>query len=223
MAAVCHANCRGIELLRTTQPHQLHSLTFGAELLSASAMPSNMAFLRPADDRDEILEVNRDGFPVPGALPTSASCNRHPLRPAQAASSPVMQRETVIYRSGSSGKFSLQKSLNVTLILDTLVGIESCARRFLSSLKIPKTEGDDSTTSPSLNVGCRVKIRRSISTPQYGWGNASRYSQGVVYKLIAGQEVLVYFPECKDLWQGLQSELQVIRRLPFKASRPGRR
>ena len=189
-----------------------------------------MAFLRPAEDRDEILEADRDGTPISRAPPTTATCNRHPLRPAQAASSPasspVMQRETVIYRSGSSGKFSLQKSLNVTLILDTLVGIESCARRFLSSLNIHMIEGGDSTTSPSPNVGCRVKIRRSVSTPQYGWGNASRRSQGVVRKLIADKEVLVYFPECKDLWQGLQSELQVLKSFSYtsrKDSGPGRR
>ena len=59
-------------------------------------------------------------------------------------------------------------------------------------------------------MGDTVRVRASVSKPEYGWGDVDHTSIGQVDSLIKSlDEVLVDFPE-QDGWRALTSELEVV-------------
>ncbi|KAL7888352.1 hypothetical protein AOLI_G00033260 [Acnodon oligacanthus] len=63
----------------------------------------------------------------------------------------------------------------------------------------PKTE--------IFRVGDRVRVKASVSTPKYKWGDASHKSVGVVTE-IDGESLTVDFPDHKT-WKGIVSEMEL--------------
>ncbi|XP_036437815.1 uncharacterized protein LOC118815656 isoform X2 [Colossoma macropomum] len=64
-----------------------------------------------------------------------------------------------------------------------------------------------SADSETFRVGDRVRVKASVSSPKYGWGDASRRSVGVV-KAISGESMTVDFPEHKS-WLAAVSEMEL--------------
>ena len=59
-------------------------------------------------------------------------------------------------------------------------------------------------------MGDTVRVRASVSKPEYGWGDVDHTSIGQVDSLVESlDEVLVDFPE-QDDWRALTSELEVV-------------
>ena len=58
-------------------------------------------------------------------------------------------------------------------------------------------------------MGDTVRVRGSVSKPEYGWGDVDHTSIGQVDSLEGSDEVLVDFPE-QDGWRALTSELEVV-------------
>ena len=53
-----------------------------------------------------------------------------------------------------------------------------------------------------------VRVRASVSKPEYGWGDVDHMSIGQVDSLEDSDEVIVDFPE--QHWRALTSELEVV-------------
>ncbi|KAL6486449.1 hypothetical protein MHYP_G00058410 [Metynnis hypsauchen] len=64
-----------------------------------------------------------------------------------------------------------------------------------------------SSDSETFRVGDRVRVKTSVSSPKYGWGDASRRSVGVV-KAINGESMTVDFPEHKS-WKAAVFEMEL--------------
>ena len=54
-----------------------------------------------------------------------------------------------------------------------------------------------------------VRVRASVSKPEYGWGDVDHISIGQVDSLEDSDEVIVDFPE-QGGWRALTSELEVV-------------
>ena len=65
---------------------------------------------------------------------------------------------------------------------------------------------DNSIPVAGLNVGDLVRVRASVSRPEYGWGDVDHASIGQVRRL---GPVIVDFPE-QEGWKALASELEVV-------------
>ena len=65
---------------------------------------------------------------------------------------------------------------------------------------------DNSIAVAGLNVGDLVRVRASVSRPEYGWGDVDHASIGQVRRL---GPVIVDFPE-QEGWQAVASELEVV-------------
>ena len=59
-----------------------------------------------------------------------------------------------------------------------------------------------------IKVGDLVRVRASVTRPEYGWGYVDHTSIGPVHSL-EKDEVVVDFPE-QPFWIGLTSELEVV-------------
>ena len=59
-----------------------------------------------------------------------------------------------------------------------------------------------------IKVGDLVRVRASVTRPEYGWGYVNHTSIGPVHSLTK-DEVTVDFPE-QAFWIGLTSELEVV-------------
>ncbi|XP_037393844.1 uncharacterized protein LOC108411315 isoform X2 [Pygocentrus nattereri] len=64
-----------------------------------------------------------------------------------------------------------------------------------------------SSDSETFRVGDRVRVKTSVSSPKYGWGDASRRSVGVVTG-VNGESMTVDFPEHKS-WKAAVSEMEL--------------
>ncbi|KAL7888353.1 hypothetical protein AOLI_G00033270 [Acnodon oligacanthus] len=64
-----------------------------------------------------------------------------------------------------------------------------------------------SVDSETFRVGDRVRVKTSVSSPKYGWGDASRRSVGVV-TAVDGESMTVDFPEHKS-WKAAVSEMEL--------------
>eukprot|EP00117_Sycon_ciliatum_P017656 scpid95130/ scgid16572/ len=61
-----------------------------------------------------------------------------------------------------------------------------------------------------MAIGSRVRVRENTRCPRYGWGCASRRSQGELVQHLPFGEVLVKFPGSEHLWHGLEEELESL-------------
>jgi len=68
---------------------------------------------------------------------------------------------------------------------------------------------ESTTTAPSFKVGDRVRVKESVTSPQYGWGEVTHQSIGRIATLRDG-DCNVDFPGQKG-WTGRQSELEKVR------------
>ncbi|XP_022244118.1 E3 ubiquitin-protein ligase HERC2-like isoform X2 [Limulus polyphemus] len=66
------------------------------------------------------------------------------------------------------------------------------------------------STSEPIKVGDRVRVKSSVSTPQYKWGSVNHNSIGVVTSISpSGRDVTVDFPQQSN-WTGLVSEMERV-------------
>ncbi|XP_036437812.1 E3 ubiquitin-protein ligase KEG-like isoform X2 [Colossoma macropomum] len=81
-------------------------------------------------------------------------------------------------------------------------------RILLNQLKKEKEELQKSPTDPGhFKVGDRVRVKASVTTPQYKWGSASHKSVGVV-TAVDDESMMVDFPEHKS-WKAAVSEMEL--------------
>ncbi|XP_066533400.1 uncharacterized protein [Hoplias malabaricus] len=59
-----------------------------------------------------------------------------------------------------------------------------------------------------FRIGDRVRVKASVSTPKFQWGEASHISVGVV-TVLNGEKMTVDFPEHKS-WKGIVSEMELL-------------
>ena len=66
-----------------------------------------------------------------------------------------------------------------------------------------------SANNKFVSIGSRVRVKRGISEPSYGWGSVKPTSVGTVKKIEAG-DAIVDFQEQKG-WTCIVSHLEVIQ------------
>ncbi|XP_051732352.1 uncharacterized protein LOC127502926 isoform X2 [Ctenopharyngodon idella] len=64
------------------------------------------------------------------------------------------------------------------------------------------------TCTVDIQVGDRVRVKPSITTPKHKWGSATHKSVGVV-KEVQGESLTIDFPEQKN-WKGIISEMELV-------------
>ena len=65
--------------------------------------------------------------------------------------------------------------------------------------------------NPKLMVGDKVKVKGSVSTPQFSWGSVRRFMVGVIRSVDEGRGIVVVdFPEAQNGWKGLIQEMELI-------------
>ncbi len=67
-------------------------------------------------------------------------------------------------------------------------------------------------------VGDRVRVKRSVSTPEYEWGSVSHKSTGVLKRIDADGDVMIDFPS-QSSWKGKLGEIEVDDRKFVKGCR----
>ncbi|XP_017581199.1 E3 ubiquitin-protein ligase KEG-like [Pygocentrus nattereri] len=72
---------------------------------------------------------------------------------------------------------------------------------------VSEMELASSADSGYFRVGDQVRVKASVNTPKYEWGDASHKSVGVI-TAINGEKMTVDFPEHKS-WNGLVSEMEL--------------
>mmetsp|Transcript_68047 Transcript_68047/g.148334 ORF Transcript_68047/g.148334 Transcript_68047/m.148334 type:complete len:815 (-) Transcript_68047:352-2796(-) len=80
--------------------------------------------------------------------------------------------------------------------------------------ELEAAEGPPSSTpssSTSLKVGDKVKVRADISQPKYKWGSVKHGMVGKVHRVDSDGDCMVDFPELSSFWRALASELEVVR------------
>ena len=60
-----------------------------------------------------------------------------------------------------------------------------------------------------LAVGRRVRVKKSVDVPAYGWGKVRKTSIGVLVEFDEDRDVVVDFPE-QDAWVGRRKELECL-------------
>ncbi|XP_057208681.1 E3 ubiquitin/ISG15 ligase TRIM25-like [Triplophysa rosa] len=68
-------------------------------------------------------------------------------------------------------------------------------------------EPTDDTDNSRFKTGSRVHVKASVDTPEYGWGDVTKNSVGIV-KSVDGDELTVDFPEHSG-WTGMVSEMEL--------------
>nr|XP_055043072.1 E3 ubiquitin/ISG15 ligase TRIM25-like [Misgurnus anguillicaudatus] len=66
----------------------------------------------------------------------------------------------------------------------------------------------DDTDHCSFKTGSRVRVKASVESPEYGWGDVTKNSVGIV-KAMDGDELTVDFPEHSG-WTGMLSEMELV-------------
>ena len=62
---------------------------------------------------------------------------------------------------------------------------------------------------PNINVGYKVRVRRDVSKPTYGWGGISHSSVGRVHKKESDKKWLIDFPGRMTYWSSNPLELEL--------------
>ena len=61
-----------------------------------------------------------------------------------------------------------------------------------------------------IKVGDRVRVKASVSTPQYKWGSVNHRSIGIVTSINPnGRDIVVDFPQQKH-WTGVLHEMELV-------------
>jgi len=84
-------------------------------------------------------------------------------------------------------------------------------------IKFPEIDGNW-TAPPSeleivrgdLKVGDKVKIRATVSTPQYDWGGASKEMVGTLARIDDDGDCFVDFPSLATFWRGRCAEIEIV-------------
>ena len=64
--------------------------------------------------------------------------------------------------------------------------------------------------SQMIKVGDRVRVKPSVTTPQYKWGSINHHSVGTVTSLhVNGRDLVVEFPGQKQ-WTGVLYEMEIV-------------
>ena len=74
--------------------------------------------------------------------------------------------------------------------------------------------------APSLHVGERVRVKRSVSKPSYEWGSVSHSSVGTITSVGSNGDCAVCFPEHSS-WRGKLSEMERAPTTSTSISSPG--
>ena len=75
--------------------------------------------------------------------------------------------------------------------------------------KAPSTLSPELTGVSTLCVGARVRVKRSVSNPTYGWGGVTHGKVGIVKRVDPDGDLKVDFPDHSD-WNGKSSEMEVV-------------
>ena len=69
-----------------------------------------------------------------------------------------------------------------------------------------------STVSSVLAVGAKVRVKKSISSPRYGWGSGVTHaSVGTLESIDDDDDVLIAFPGRSSKWRGKKNEIECVR------------
>jgi hypothetical protein len=79
----------------------------------------------------------------------------------------------------------------------------------LPILDTTSPEQSQSAAEKSISVGERVRIKKTVKTPCYGWGSVSHKSIGTLKSFDGDEDVVVNFPECSG-WNGKHSEIEAV-------------
>jgi hypothetical protein len=75
--------------------------------------------------------------------------------------------------------------------------------------KAPTTLSPELPGSSTLCVGARVRVKRSVSNPTYGWGGVTHGKVGIVKRIDPDGDLKVEFPDHSG-WTGKSSEMEVV-------------
>ena len=75
--------------------------------------------------------------------------------------------------------------------------------------KATTTLSPELTGGSTLCVGARVRVKRSVSNPTYGWGGVTHDKVGIVKRVDPDGDLKVDFPDHSD-WNGKSSEMEVV-------------
>jgi len=75
--------------------------------------------------------------------------------------------------------------------------------------KAPSTLSPELTGVSTLCVGARVRVKRSVSNPTYGWGSVTHGKVGIVKRVDPDGDLKVDFPDHSG-WTGKSSEMEVV-------------
>jgi hypothetical protein len=91
-----------------------------------------------------------------------------------------------------------------------VTGVQTCALPIYSTLtrsRPPEAKGD---YGGKFGVGSRVRVKKSVSAPAYGWGGVAHGMVGVVIQIDTDGDLKVDFPGTATGWNCKPSEMEAV-------------